>query len=366
MPIIANTTSANTFSAVRAQLNSVTKRMNQFAINESAIYANTITANSTLRISGGLIANGSLGTSNYVLRTNGTSVYWAPGGGSTAQYLQVANAVVTYQTKAVERAALANTNAYIATRASWTELKATNTAIRALDTAKLAVSNAVATYATKASPTTSGLLAHTGRATISTNLAVTGNTTISGLVANGSLGTSNKFLKTNGTSVFWGEGTPVVLTKKNVSALVESDQVVTNVQAYAYANTVVDNSLLTNYAPKNNPQFTGTVDIAQANFKNQTLTDGATISWDASSGTIATVTLGGNRTLSNPSNLKVGTYMLIIKQDATGSRLITWGTSYKFPAGVKPTLTTTANAIDIISFYSDGTNMFGVYAPDMK
>lgn len=45
MPIIANTTSGNTFSAIRAQLNSVTKRMNQFAINESAFYANTLTAN---------------------------------------------------------------------------------------------------------------------------------------------------------------------------------------------------------------------------------------------------------------------------------------------------------------------------------
>jgi hypothetical protein len=45
MPIIANTTSSNTFSAIRAQLNSVTKRMNAFAGNESAFYANTLTAN---------------------------------------------------------------------------------------------------------------------------------------------------------------------------------------------------------------------------------------------------------------------------------------------------------------------------------
>jgi hypothetical protein len=155
MPIIANTTSGNTFSAVRAQLNSVTKRINQFAINESAIYANTITANSTLRISGGVIANGSLGTSNYVLRTNGTTVYWAPGGGSTAQYLQVANAVATYQTKAVERAALANTNSSIATQTSRinlinTNLTGTNTALRTLISDRLQVANAAAVYQTKA------------------------------------------------------------------------------------------------------------------------------------------------------------------------------------------------------------------------
>jgi len=52
----------------------------------------------------------------------------------------------------------------------------------------LQVSNAVATYATKSNPTTSGLLAHTGRATISTNLAVTGNTSIGGnLTVSGNL-----------------------------------------------------------------------------------------------------------------------------------------------------------------------------------
>jgi hypothetical protein len=78
MPIIANTTSSNTFSAIRAQLNSVTKRMNQFAINESAFYANTITANVSFRVSGTLLANSTAGTSGYYLRTSGTGVYWSP------------------------------------------------------------------------------------------------------------------------------------------------------------------------------------------------------------------------------------------------------------------------------------------------
>jgi hypothetical protein len=293
------------------------------------------------------------------------------GGGSTTQYLQVANAVATYQTRAVERAALANTNASIATQAARitlvnTNLTGTNTALRTLINARLQVANAATLYATKSNPATSGLLAHTGRATISTNLAVTGNTTIAGLVANGSLGTANKFLKTNGTTTFWGDGTPVVLTKKNVSALLETDQVVTNVTAVTYANTVVDNSLLSLYAPRNSPTFTGTIDDSQAAIRNQVLTDGATISWNTTLGTVATVTLGGNRTISNPTNLRVGTYMLIVKQDATGSRTLTWGTAYKFPAGAKPTLTNTANAIDIISFFCDGTNMFGTYAPNMS
>ena len=81
--------------------------------------------------------------------------------------------------------ALANTNASIATQTSRitlvnTNLLATNTAIRALDAAKLSVANAATIYVTKVNPTTSGLLAHTGRATISTNLGVTGNTSVGG------------------------------------------------------------------------------------------------------------------------------------------------------------------------------------------
>ena len=36
------------------------------------------------------------------------------------------------------------------------------------------------------------------------NLTVSGNTSIAGLIANGSLGTSGKVLKTNGTTVYWG------------------------------------------------------------------------------------------------------------------------------------------------------------------
>ena len=69
----------------------------------------------------------------------------------------------------------------------------------------LQVANAATLYVTKVNPATSGLLAHTGRATISTNLSVTGNTVISGLSANGSLGTANYVLKTNGSTTFWGE-----------------------------------------------------------------------------------------------------------------------------------------------------------------
>lgn len=82
-----------------------------------------------------------------------------------------------------------------------------------------------------------------------------------------------------------------------------------------------------------------------------TLTDGATITPDFSTGNNFTVTLGDNRTLANPTNTTVGqSGVLYIVQDGTGSRTLGVGTHWHFPAGTAPTLTTTANAVDVFAF----------------
>jgi hypothetical protein len=82
-----------------------------------------------------------------------------------------------------------------------------------------------------------------------------------------------------------------------------------------------------------------------------TLTDGATITPDFSTGNNFTVTLGDNRTLANPTNATVGqSGVLYIVQDGTGSRTLGVGTHWHFPAGTAPTLTTTANAVDVFAF----------------
>lgn len=112
---------------------------------------------------------------------------------------------------------------------------------------------------------------------------------------------------------------------------------------------------------------TGTVTTAKANVVSQTLTDQATIAWNTALGQIATVTLGGNRTFGAPTNLKVGSYILHVVQDGTGSRTITtWNSVFKWPGGVAPTLTTTASARDVFSFICDGTNLYGSFLPDVK
>lgn len=97
-------------------------------------------------------------------------------------------------------------------------------------------------------------------------------------------------------------------------------------------------------------------------YSTQELTDGETIEWDTAQGAFAEVMLGGNRSLANPTNLVNGaSYILLIKQDDQGSRSLTFGDAYKFPDGTAPTLSTTANAVDIIAFLSDGTNMYGSF-----
>jgi len=86
------------------------------------------------------------------------------------------------------------------------------------------------------------------------------------------------------------------------------------------------------------------------------LTDGANIAIDLALGNNFSVTLAGNRTLDNPTNVVVGQSGVIkITQDATGSRTLAYGSNWDFAGGTVPTLTTTANAVDILAYYVDSS-----------
>ena len=81
------------------------------------------------------------------------------------------------------------------------------------------------------------------------------------------------------------------------------------------------------------------------------LTDGASIALTLSSGFDFSVTLAGNRTLANPTAVKVGQRgRIMITQDGTGSRTLAYGTDYDFAGGTAPVLTTTANAVDYLDY----------------
>lgn len=88
-------------------------------------------------------------------------------------------------------------------------------------------------------------------------------------------------------------------------------------------------------------------------------TDGATVTFNMSASNIHTVTLGGSRTLA-VSNVSTGqAFVIILLQDGTGSRTVTWWGSIKWAGAAAPTLTTTASRYDIFSFIYDGTNYYG-------
>ncbi len=87
------------------------------------------------------------------------------------------------------------------------------------------------------------------------------------------------------------------------------------------------------------------------------LTDGATITPDFAAANNFSVTLGGNRTLANPSNLTAGqSGVIVITQDGTGGRTLAFGSNWKFAAGTAPTLTTTAAAVDVLAYYVESSS----------
>jgi len=98
------------------------------------------------------------------------------------------------------------------------------------------------------------------------------------------------------------------------------------------------------------------IDTAQTFTKGQrgeitVLTDGATITPDLADSNNFSVTLGGNRTLANPSNITAGqSGSIFITQDGTGSRTLAYGSNFDFAGGTAPTLSTTAAAVDRIDY----------------
>ena len=90
-----------------------------------------------------------------------------------------------------------------------------------------------------------------------------------------------------------------------------------------------------------------------------TLTDAATIAVDQSSGINFQVTLGGNRTLGAPSSTTPGTtFTILVIQDATGGRTLSYNAVYKFVGGTAFAIDTAANRVSLLSCYvRDSSNI---------
>ena len=272
-------------------------------------------------------------SSNKVLDLNGTLT-----GNITVFVPQVENNYIVYNNTSgsftLDVAATGGTGVSIDQgKYEWVYCDGTNVA-----KAELGTSNA--------SELTSGTLAD---ARLSANVVfANGATTITGdqsFTANVSLGDSN-YLRLGASQdlLIYHDGTNSVIDDNGAG---DVNLRVSNTNVVAIASTGID--------------ITGQVLADKAYIAESTLTDGATIDWDMSTEAVAKVTLGGNRTINAPTNGSTGQFAsLLVIQDGTGSRTVTWNAVYEFKDDTAPTLTTTASKGDLFNFRYNGSKWLEV------
>ena len=114
--------------------------------------------------------------------------------------------------------------------------------------------------------------------------------------------------------------------------------------------------------------YTGTETLTNKTLTNPTVTNyvetlytantSTAITVALTNGTVQQLTLTGNATITMPTAVAGKSFIIMLKQDATGSRSVTWSTVV-WPSATAPTITGTASKQDIYSFFSDGTSWYG-------
>lgn len=151
----------------------------------------------------------------------------------------------------------------------------------------------------------------------------------------GQTGNSGKFLTTDATTASWG----YAVTIGAGLASVANDTLTVSSATAAQVRTGTS----TTAALTPGDTYNALAEV--------TLTDAATVAVDMSTLINGVLTIGGNRTLGNPTNPKVGqTGRIRIVQDATGSRTLSYSGNWKFTLATPPTLTTTAGAVDFLDY----------------
>ena len=97
-------------------------------------------------------------------------------------------------------------------------------------------------------------------------------------------------------------------------------------------------------------------------FDDQALTSAGTVAWNANTAQVATLTLGHNATMASATNHASGGVYIMRVTQASAPKTLAWSTGYKWPGASAPVMTSTAGAVDIFTFVSDGTYMYGSFS----
>lgn len=108
----------------------------------------------------------------------------------------------------------------------------------------------------------------------------------------------------------------------------------------------------------------GNLTLANVTVTNYTETlytanTGTAITVALTNGTVQKLTMNASPTITMPTAAAGKSFVIMLAQDGTGSRTVTWS-GVTWPGGTAPTVTSTASKMDIYSFFSDGTNTYGV------
>lgn len=183
---------------------------------------------------------------------------------------------------------------------------------------------------------TSGQVLISGGSTTAPTWGTAGTSTTATNLAGGSNGTV-PYQSASGTTQMLAVGSSgQVLTSNGAAAPSWS------------AVTVPSNSTLTN------PTITNYTETAY------TANSSTAITLALTNGTMQIITLTGICTVTMPT-AAVGKSFILLLKTGSGGYTVTWST-VKWSGGTAPTLTSTASRMDIFSFFSDGTNWYGVVA----